>query len=106
MKLYTNIGLALLGVWLIGKELLPLLSVNIPNSGTILTVMALSAGVLLLLGARSGHKTGGRNLGMLLLGIWLIATGLIPLLNVTFPVIGLVMATLAIAAGILILLRR
>ncbi len=46
-----------------------------------------------------------RNLGMILLAIWLIATGAIPLLKITFDS-GLIMAVLAIAAGILLLLGR
>ena len=48
------------------------------------------------------------NLGMLLLGIWLILTGVIPLLTAgTFVLgIGLLMSILAIVAGILILLGR
>lgn len=106
MKLYTNIGFVLLSFWLIGKEALPLLSINVPNSGTILTLLAVSAGVLLVLGARRGDKKGSSNLGIFLLGIWLIATGLIPLLNLSFPAIGLIMAILAVAAGIFILIRR
>jgi uncharacterized membrane protein HdeD (DUF308 family) len=49
----------------------------------------------------------GRNLGMILLGIWLIITGLLPLLNVRVSsTVSMVLAILAIAAGILILLRR
>lgn len=47
-----------------------------------------------------------KNLGMLLLAIWLIATGLIPLLAISFVNIGPVMALLAIAAGVLILLGK
>ena len=47
-----------------------------------------------------------RNLGMTLLGIWLIATGLLPLLHVSFDGLGLVMAILGIAAGALILAGR
>ena len=49
----------------------------------------------------------GRNLGMILLGLWLILTGLLPLLNMrlsTTVTTGL--AILGIAAGILILIRR
>jgi hypothetical protein len=45
-----------------------------------------------------------RNLGMILLAIWLILTGLMPLVSMAIPVA--VMAVLAIAAGILILLGR
>ena len=49
----------------------------------------------------------GKNLGMLLLGIWLILTGLLPLLSVRIsPTITTVLAVLAVAAGVLILLRR
>jgi hypothetical protein len=46
------------------------------------------------------------DLGMLLLGIWLIATGLIPLLKLSFSGLGTIMAILAIAAGALILAGR
>lgn len=47
-----------------------------------------------------------KNLGMLLLGIWLILTGLFPLLSVSFSGKDLLMNLLAIAAGVLILLAR
>ena len=47
-----------------------------------------------------------KNIGMLLLAIWLIATGLIPLLNLSFSGLGIVMAILAIAAGALIIVGR
>jgi hypothetical protein len=47
-----------------------------------------------------------RNLGMLLLAAWLILTGLIPLLNLSFSGLGTVMAILAIAAGVLIVAGR
>lgn len=47
-----------------------------------------------------------RNLGMLLLGIWLILTGLIPLLNLGSPGLSTILAVLAVAAGVLILLGR
>ena len=47
-----------------------------------------------------------RNLGMLLLAIWLILTGLMPLLNLSFQGVGTVMAVLAIASGVLLLIGR
>jgi hypothetical protein len=47
-----------------------------------------------------------KNLGMLLLGVWLILNGLIPLLNLSFSGLGTLLAILAIAAGALILLGR
>lgn len=47
-----------------------------------------------------------RNLGLLLLAIWLILGGLIPLLNLSFSGASTIMAILAIAAGVLILIGR
>jgi len=53
------------------------------------------------------NTLAGRNLGMLLLGLWLILTGLLPLLNIKLSsTITTGLAVLAIIAGILILLRR
>ena len=47
-----------------------------------------------------------RNIGMLLLAAWLVLTGLVPLLNLSFSGLGTVMAILAIAAGVLIAVGR
>ena len=47
-----------------------------------------------------------RNLGMLLLAIFLILYGLIALFSITFTGIGVIMGILALAAGILILIGR
>jgi len=53
------------------------------------------------------NSLAGRNFGMILLAIWLILTGLLPLLNVRISsTVSMALAILAIAAGILILLRR
>lgn len=46
-----------------------------------------------------------RQLGMLLLGIWLIGHGLIALLGLSFQGLPLLMGVLALVAGIAILLR-
>jgi hypothetical protein len=49
----------------------------------------------------------GRSLGMLLLGLWLILTGLLPLLNIKVSsTVTTGLAVLGIIAGILIILRR
>lgn len=47
-----------------------------------------------------------KNLGMLLLAIWLILGGLMPILNLSFSGAGTIMSVLAIAAGVLILMGR
>jgi len=46
------------------------------------------------------------SMGMILLGIWLIMTGLIPLLHLSFEGLPLIMAILAIVSGILVLFGR
>ncbi len=53
------------------------------------------------------NSLAGRNLGMILLGLWLILTGLLPLLNIKISsTVTTGLAVLGIVAGILILLRR
>lgn len=47
-----------------------------------------------------------KSLGMVLLGIWLIVTGLLSVVSIAIPAIGTILAVLAIAAGVLILLGR
>ena len=50
---------------------------------------------------------GGRSLGMLLLGLWLILTGLLPLLDMRVSAtVSTVLALMAVIAGILLLLGR
>lgn len=47
-----------------------------------------------------------KNVGMLLLGIWLVLTGIIPFLHLSFSGLGTLMAVLALAAGVAILIAR
>lgn len=47
-----------------------------------------------------------RNLGTLLLGIWLVATGLRSAVSLSFAYDTLVLGVLAIAAGVLLIVRR
>lgn len=49
---------------------------------------------------------GLKDLGMPLLGIWLLLQGLVPLLDLHFTGLGVLMHVLAIAAGVLILWKR
>jgi hypothetical protein len=44
--------------------------------------------------------------GTILLAVWLIASGVLPMLGTSIPHSGLVLNVLAIAAGVLILLDR
>jgi hypothetical protein len=47
-----------------------------------------------------------KNIGMLLLGIWLIVTGLLHVVSIPIPAIGTILALLAIVAGVSLLLGR
>jgi hypothetical protein len=47
-----------------------------------------------------------RGTGTLLLGIWLILTGLVSLTSFHFPYLGVIMALLALIAGLLLLIGR
>ena len=47
-----------------------------------------------------------QNLGMLLLGGWLVVSGLLQVVSIAIPGIGVILAVVAIAAGVLILLGR
>ena len=47
-----------------------------------------------------------KNLGHLLLGVWLVLTGIIPLIHLSFAGLSTVMAVLAIVAGALMIVGR
>ena len=47
-----------------------------------------------------------KNIGMLLLAVWLIVTGLLQVVKLPIPDITLILGLLAIVAGALILLQR
>jgi hypothetical protein len=49
-RLATSIGLRLLGIWLILTGLLQVVSIPIPAIGPLLVLLAIAAGVLILLG--------------------------------------------------------
>jgi hypothetical protein len=102
MTRITNPGIILLGIWLVAQGLVSLIGITFQGRDVILALLALAAGVLLLIGSHRWRS----NLGTILLGIWLILTGLLPLTGFTFNGLGVLMALLGIAAGVLLLLRR
>ena len=94
----------LLGVWLTATGLLSLLGLTDPFFSTILALLALVTGVLILWDLSKVKFR--QSIGMALLGVWLILTGILSFVRIGFSGLGVVMALLAAAAGILILLRR
>ena len=105
MKLSRSLGMLLLAIWLILTGLLPLLRVSFAGSGIVLAILAIAAGVLILIQDRL-FRSPAKSLGLLLLSIWLILNGLFSLLSLSFAGRDVIMAVLAIAAGILLLLGR
>lgn len=101
MKTWANI---LLGIWLILAGMVKLGGIGFSGSGMILAVLAVVTGILFLLVDRSDKLLP--RAGNILLGIWLLATGLMPLLHIRFSGSGVVLAVLSIAAGVLLLIRR
>lgn len=47
-----------------------------------------------------------RNVGTLLLGVWLVLTGLIQLVHLRFTGLSVLMAVLALVAGLLVVIGR
>jgi hypothetical protein len=97
-------AIPVLAVYLIVAGLLPLLNIDLPYAGLIPSALAIAAGVLLLLGGSQLRLP--RGLGLILLAAWLILAGALPLLQVSFPAQEMVLGLLAVAAGVLLLLRR
>ena len=102
-KLVGKLGTFLLAVWLILMGLTPILNLNIPASEMVLAIIAIVAGILIILDIREAPT---KNLGRLLLSVFLILMGLFPLLSITFPSQEIVMAVFAIVVGVLLLLGR
>lgn len=111
MKLNRRFGLILVALWLLLSGLIALFNLTFTNSDTIMALLALVAGAVLLLEAggvlnRSRSRRSSRSWGMILLGVWLLLTGLFALIALSFAGQEILMAVLALAAGVLILLER
>lgn len=102
MKISENIGSLFLSLWLIVSSLISLLNLHVPILANIIPLIAIIAGLLILVGKPQLPKT----LGFILLGIWLVLKGLSPFLYVNIPYFSYVVDILAVAAGVLILLKR
>ncbi len=99
-----RLGMIFLSVWLILVGLMPFVGMGFPFSSEIVIILAILAGIFLLIGMR-GKKSFAR-IGLILLAIWLIASAVIPALGLTIPAGGLLLAILGIVAGVFILIGR
>jgi len=99
-----RLGMIFLAVWLILVGLMPFIGMGFPFGSEITIVLAILAGVLLLVGMK-GRRIAAK-FGMVLLAIWLIVSAVIPLLGIMIPASGIILAVLAVISGILIVAGR
>ncbi len=99
----ASLGRALLGLYLVVVGLMSLAGGGSSGLGVIAAVLAIAAGILLLW---PGWRFFRRSLGWLLLAIYLVAVGLMALIGLSFAGIGVIVAVLAIAAGVFLILGR
>jgi hypothetical protein len=97
----ASLGRILLALFLIGVGLMELVGVS--GLEIIIGVLALVAGILMIWPL---WRSFGSALGWLLLAIYLILFGLVLVLGLSFSGLGVILAILALASGILILLGR
>lgn len=89
-----------LAIWLIATGVLTLLNVSFTGMRLVMTVLEIVAGVCLLL---SGKKIKDfHHFGALLLSIFLIASGVIALLNLRISILNLALGIVALAAGVML----
>ena len=100
--LTKRVAMIILSVWLITTGLFALGDITFGGADLLLNLLAIAAGGLILWQGKSWST----KIGMILLGAWLLAEGLLGVLPVAIPNVDLIMDLVAIAAGVLILLKR
>ncbi len=104
IMLLAKIGsMKVLAFWLVLQGVITIFNVRISNSEIILAIIALVAGGLMIL-ERGKIPISGK-IGKLLLSIWLILGGLMTIFNISFTNDGMILAILAVAAGIILFMR-
>ena len=99
----ATLGRMLLGLYLVVVGLIWLVGRGSSSLGVIAAVLAIAAGILLLW---PGWRIFRTALGWFLLAVYLVAVGLISLIGLSFSGIGVIVAVLAIAAGVFLILGR
>ena len=94
------LGWVIAAIYLIARGLMGVTDFDFSNSGTLMAVLALAAGLLLLIRAPGF----GKHFGFLLFCVWLILIGLTGL--VSLGDISLVINIIAIASGVLMILNE
>ncbi len=99
-----RLGMVFLAVWLLLMGLSALVNLSFPAYQVVMGLLAVAAGVLLLVGERKLLPV--QNWGLFLLGIYLTLLGIIQVFGIRFANSSSLLALLALAAGILILIQR
>lgn len=100
--LTKRLAMLLLSIWLIVSGLFSVADVGFQDASLILDLLAMAAGGVILL----QWDSWSAKMGMILLGAWLVAQGLVGLLPMTIQGVDMILGLAALAAGILILLKR
>lgn len=100
--LTKRIALIVLSIWLIAMGLFAIADIEFTGSGLVLNLLAIAAGVLILLQGDNWPA----EIGMILLGVWLVLRGLLPLIDIGIQGVDVIQNLLAIAAGVLILIEE
>lgn len=94
----------LLAIWLILVGLSGAIGFNSAGFGQLIVLLGVITGVLLLW--QPGALTSRTRWGVPLLAIWLIVQNLTALARFNFPGMSLLLALLAVCAGVLLLLEK
>lgn len=97
-----NLGLLILAVWLITQGVLDLTKLHFPYDKLILSIVALVAGLVLLIYV---IKTKLSDVGLLLLGVWLVLRSSLYLFHLSFPYSDMTIAIIGVVSGGLLLIR-
>ncbi|MDA0284340.1 MAG: hypothetical protein O3B13_17245 [Planctomycetota bacterium] len=95
-------GTLLLGIWLLGQALIPILELSFRGRDAILALLAIAAGVLLIAGRAADRLVTGQTAKLLLAG-YLIAHGVLAITGVTTEVATTLLAIAGIIAGVLLI---
>lgn len=98
-----DIALFILAVWMIAQGVLALTAFHFPYEKQLLPLLALTAGIVLLMYV---IKTKIANLGLLLLSLWLILRSSLYLFHYSFPYSDMVVAILGVVSGVVLMIRK
>jgi len=101
MKYLDNVGILLISIWLLAISAVSVFDLPAGNMGITMNLLALLAGAFLLFRLRD--PKAHINVGMLMLSIWLIFVGGLPILGVSIPGGLMPLAILAVMGGIFLI---